>query len=92
MTTFSLRKDLVFDWDGAAFRIAGLQPTGDLLLERASDLQLQIHSRKDILDAYATCAISVPTLGEQSGRNPPFILQTALLPAPVPVVYPIQSH
>jgi putative transposase len=71
MTTFSLRKDLAFDWDGAAFRIAGLQPTGDLLLERAADLQLQIHSRADILAAYATCAISVPTLGEQSGRNPP---------------------
>jgi putative transposase len=59
MTGFSLRKGMVFDWNGSAFRIERLQPNNDLLLERLDNAQISIQTSDQLLSEYSRGCIHV---------------------------------
>jgi putative transposase len=58
MAGFSLHKNMIFDWQGAEYRIDRIQPNGDLLLERLSDGCLSVVSRESLLAEYREGNIS----------------------------------
>jgi len=66
MAGFSLRKNMVFDWQGAEYRIDRIQPNGDLLLERLSDGCLSVVSRESLLAEYREGNISTKTVESSS--------------------------
>lgn len=52
MTGFGFRKNMVFSWSGANFRIDRIHENGDILLERTEDGVMSIRTRKDLLTDY----------------------------------------
>lgn len=58
MAGFALHKNTVFDWNGAEYRIARLQPNGELLIERVGDGSLSIVTRETILSEYGVGNVS----------------------------------
>jgi putative transposase len=52
MTGFGFRKNTVFSWSGTNFRIERLHENGDVLLERAGDGVMAVHTRKNLLTEY----------------------------------------
>ena len=58
MSGFTLRVNMVFDWNGTTFRIDRLQPNSEILLERMKDGQLTIETRDALLAEYAQGNIS----------------------------------
>lgn len=69
MAGFGFRTNMVFEWNGASFRIERLQPNGEVLIERLGDGQLSIVTRETLLAEYAKGAIS-SGLGEQMDPKP----------------------
>ncbi len=67
MAGFGLRKNMAFDWNGAAYRIERLQPNGEILLERVEDGSLSIVPREKLLAEYAEGNISAKTSALESG-------------------------
>lgn len=58
MFGFTLRKNMVFEWNGTTFRIDRLQPNGEILLERVEDGQSTIVTRDALLAEYAQGNVS----------------------------------
>lgn len=58
MVGFVLRKNMVFDWKGATFRIDRLPPNGELLIEPTNGGALLLVSRQQLLDDFAKGLIS----------------------------------
>jgi putative transposase len=58
MAGFGLRKNMVFDWSGARFRIDRLQSNGDVLLERVGDGCVSIVQQEKLLAEYREGNIS----------------------------------
>lgn len=58
MPGFSLLKGTVFNWSGARFKIEKIQTNGDILLERADNGQLTLHTKEKILAEYRSGKIS----------------------------------
>lgn len=52
MTGFGFRKNIVFSWSGANFRIERLHENGDVLLERTEDGVMSVQTRKGLLTNY----------------------------------------
>ena len=71
MLGFSLRKNMVFDWNGEDFRIDRLPATGDVLLERLKDGHLQITARTTLLADYASSKIVVKENVSATARSVP---------------------
>jgi len=71
MIGFGLRKNLVFDWVGEAFRIDRLQPNGDVLLERMNDGNLQVVTRDILLTEYGMGNISTRATENVLTNNTP---------------------
>lgn len=71
MAGFGLRKNMVFDWKGATFRIDRLQPDGEVLLESISGRTLSLVQRQQLLDDYANGLVSATTATEQSPHAMP---------------------
>ena len=71
MAGFGLRKNMVFDWKGATFRIDRLQPDGEVLLESISGGTLSLVQRQQLLDDYANGLVSATTATEQSPHAMP---------------------
>jgi|GEM_PF-1810799 len=69
MAGFSLRKNMVFDWNGTEYRIDRIQPNGELLLERMSDGHLSIVSRELLLAEYREGKISAKTAESSSNKS-----------------------
>jgi putative transposase len=59
MTGFGFRKNIVFSWSGANFRIERLHENGDVLLERTVDGVMSFQSRKGLLTEYRDGKIAV---------------------------------
>lgn len=66
MAGFGLRKHMVFEWKDATFRIAQLQPNGEVLLESLSGGTLSLVQRQQLLDDYAQGLVSASTSTEHS--------------------------
>jgi putative transposase len=66
MAGFSLRKNMVFDWQGVEYRIERIQPNGELLLDRLNDGCLSIVSREQLLSEYGDGKISAKTVESSS--------------------------
>ena len=58
MSGFTLRKNMVFEWNGTTFRIDRLQPNSEILLDRVEDAQLTIVNRDALLAEYALGNVS----------------------------------
>jgi len=69
MAGFALHKNMVFDWNGAEYRIDRIQPNGELLLERMGDGHLSIVSRELLLAEYREGKISAKTAESLSNRS-----------------------
>jgi putative transposase len=65
MAGFGLRKNMVFNWKGATFRIERLQPNGEVLLESISGGTLTLVQRQQLLDDYAQGLVSATTATDQ---------------------------
>lgn len=61
MAGFGLRKNMAFEWNGAAYRIDRLQPNGELLLEATDSGKLSLVPRQQLLNDYAQGLISAKT-------------------------------
>ena len=48
MTGFGFRKNILFSWSGANFRIERLHENGDVLLERSVDGVMSVQTRKGL--------------------------------------------
>lgn len=78
MTGFGLRKNMVFEWSGIAYRIERLQPNGEILLERLDDGQLSIVVRDTLLKEYSAGSIAAAQSGQQLGENQPQVYSRPL--------------
>lgn len=67
MAGFGLRKNMVFDWNGATFRIERLQPNGEVLLEAISGGALSLVKRQQLLDDFAQGLVSAALATESTG-------------------------
>ena len=61
MAGFTLRKHMVFDWDGTEHTILDLNSNGQVLLENANDKVLKLESKVNLLSAYKAGNISAKT-------------------------------
>lgn len=68
MFGFTLRKNMVFEWNGATFRIDRLQPNGEILLERVEDGQSMIVTRDALLADYAKGNVSARAAENSSAQ------------------------
>ena len=59
MFSFSLKKNLAFKWNGAAYRIDRLQPNDELLIEQLETAQFTIVGRDKLLSEFAEGKVSV---------------------------------
>lgn len=67
MAGFGLRKNMVFDWKGATFRIERLQPNGEVLLEAINGGVLSLVKRQQLLDDFAQGLVSAAVATESIG-------------------------
>jgi putative transposase len=67
MAGFGLRKNMVFDWKGATFRIERLQPNGEVLLEAINGGALSLVTRQQLLDDFAQGLVSAAVATESIG-------------------------
>lgn len=58
MAGFGLRKNMVFDWKGGTFCIDSLRPNGEILIESLSNGALEIVTRVQLLEEFASGNIS----------------------------------
>lgn len=68
MAGFGLRKNMVFDWKGGTFRIDRLQPGGEILIESLSNGALEIVTRLQLLEEFASGKISASTEPTSEGK------------------------
>ena len=67
MAGFGLRKNMVFDWKGATFRIERLQPNGEVLLEAINGGALSLVKRQQLLDDFGHGLVSATVATESVG-------------------------
>lgn len=66
MAGFSLRKNMVFEWNGASFRIDRLQPGGDVLIEAMESGALSFATRKQLLEEFARGRIAASPISTKA--------------------------
>lgn len=71
MAGFGLRKNMVFDWKGATFRIERLQPNGEVLLEATSGGALSLVTRQQLLDDFAQGLVCASEAAVSVGKDVP---------------------
>ena len=69
MNGFSLRRNLVFDWNIVAYRIDRLLPNGAVLIERIEDGELQLVQRDVLLQEFSAGRISTERCGDPSAKT-----------------------
>ncbi|QCB47671.1 Mu transposase C-terminal domain-containing protein [Hydrogenophaga sp. PAMC20947] len=71
MAGFGLRKNMVFDWKGATFRIDRLLPNGEMLLEAGNGGAISLVPRQVLLDDFTRGLVSTSTvIDPQSSAMP----------------------
>lgn len=81
MFSFSLKKNLAFKWNGAAYRIDRLQPNNDLVIEQMDTAQFVIVGRDKLLSEFVEGKISVePPKANVEGSVPVYSRPLADLP------------
>ncbi|MEQ1559258.1 MAG: hypothetical protein ABL933_10045 [Methyloglobulus sp.] len=65
MAGFTLKKHMVFDWDGREYRLLELNESGQVLLENTKDGLLEIDTREHLLAEYKAGKVSTNTPGNQ---------------------------
>ena len=61
MAGFTLRKHMVFDWEGTEYTILDVNSNGQILLENVKDKLLTLESKVNLLSAYKAGDISAKT-------------------------------
>lgn len=80
MNGFSLRTNLVFDWDSVAHRIDRLPPNGTVLVERVEDGELKLVQREELLREFSAGRISTEGVGSLTPKVCLYTRPTADIP------------
>lgn len=68
MAGFGFRKNMVFNWKEATFRIDRLQPNGQVQIEAIDGGALSLVTRQQLLDDYAQGLISASTVADPTSK------------------------
>lgn len=69
MRGFSLRPNLVFNWDSAAFRIDRLPPGDSVLIERVEDGEYKIVKKDELLQEFSAGRISMEQVADSVTKS-----------------------